>query len=89
MVHECPPVHRTYAHFRKSIAAPPDADRGYSPNKKSDDVAEISLFAPTTLGALALRNRIVMVPMTRSRALEASTPNDLMAEYYGQRGSVA
>jgi N-ethylmaleimide reductase len=48
-------------------------------------VADLSLFAPTTLGPLALRNRIVMAPMTRSRALEASTPNDLMAEYYGQR----
>ena len=48
-------------------------------------MADLSLFAPTTLGPLALRNRIVMAPMTRSRALEASTPNDLMAEYYGQR----
>ena len=46
---------------------------------------DLSLFAPTTLGPLALRNRLVMSPMTRSRALEASTPNDLMAEYYGQR----
>ncbi len=45
----------------------------------------LSLFAPTTLGPLALRNRLVMAPMTRSRALEASTPNALMAEYYGQR----
>jgi N-ethylmaleimide reductase len=44
-----------------------------------------SLFAPTTLGPLTLRNRLVMAPMTRSRALEAGTPNDLMAEYYGQR----
>jgi len=29
----------------------------------------------------------VMAPMTRSRALEANTPNALMAEYYGQRAS--
>jgi N-ethylmaleimide reductase len=48
-------------------------------------MARISLFAPTTLGSLPLRNRIVMAPMTRSRAIDASTPNDLMAEYYGQR----
>jgi N-ethylmaleimide reductase len=48
-------------------------------------MAALSLFAPTTLGPLALSNRIVMAPMTRSRALEASTPNELMAEYYGQR----
>jgi N-ethylmaleimide reductase len=48
-------------------------------------VADLSLFAPTTLGPLTLRNRLVMAPMTRSRAREANTPNDLMAEYYGQR----
>ena len=48
-------------------------------------MAELSLFSPTTLGLLTLRNRIVMSPMTRSRAVESSTPNDLMAEYYGQR----
>lgn len=50
-------------------------------------MSAVSLFAPTTLGPLALANRLVMAPMTRSRALEASTPNDLMAEYYGQRAS--
>ncbi len=44
-----------------------------------------SLFAPTELGSLPLRNRIVMAPMTRSRAVDANIPNDLMAEYYGQR----
>jgi N-ethylmaleimide reductase len=48
-------------------------------------MAEISLFAPTSLGGLSLRNRIVMAPMTRSRCTEANTPNELMAEYYGQR----
>jgi N-ethylmaleimide reductase len=36
---------------------------------------------------LALTNRTVMAPMTRSRAVEANTPNALMAEYYGQRAS--
>jgi N-ethylmaleimide reductase len=47
-------------------------------------MSEISLFAPATLGPLALRNRVVMAPMTRSRA-PGGIPNDLMAEYYGQR----
>jgi N-ethylmaleimide reductase len=46
-----------------------------------------TLFAPTTLGSLNLKNRLVMAPMTRSRAVEANTPNDLMAEYYRQRAS--
>jgi N-ethylmaleimide reductase len=44
-----------------------------------------SLFSPTSLGPLTLKNRIVMAPMTRSRAVTDNTPNDLMAEYYSQR----
>ncbi len=43
------------------------------------------LFEPYRSDALQLKNRIVMAPLTRSRAVEANTPNDLMAEYYGQR----
>jgi N-ethylmaleimide reductase len=46
-----------------------------------------SLFAPAALGPLTLKNHLVMAPMTRSRAVEANTPNALMAEYYGQRAS--
>lgn len=36
------------------------------------------------LGKLSLTNRIVMAPMTRSRAI-GNVPNELIAEYYGQR----
>lgn len=36
---------------------------------------------------LFLRNRIVMSPLTRSRAGEERIPNQLMAEYYAQRAS--
>ena len=42
------------------------------------------LFLPTRLGQLTLKNRIVMAPMTRCRAI-GNVPNELMAEYYGQR----
>lgn len=42
------------------------------------------LFDPTTLAGLSLKNRFVMSPMTRSRAIE-NVPNALMAEYYAQR----
>jgi N-ethylmaleimide reductase len=45
------------------------------------------LFTELTNPSLMLRNRIVLAPMTRSRAVKANTPNDLMAEYYGQRAS--
>jgi len=44
------------------------------------------LFKPYTLGNLELSNRIVMAPMTRSRALQ-NIPNELMAEYYAQRAT--
>jgi N-ethylmaleimide reductase len=44
------------------------------------------LFSPFRLGSQELRNRIVMAPMTRSRAI-GSLPNDLMATYYGQRAT--
>ena len=43
------------------------------------------LFDSTQIRNLPLANRTVMSPMTRSRAVEANTPNALMAEYYGQR----
>lgn len=43
------------------------------------------LFDPYTSDALHLKNRVVMAPLTRSRAAEANTANALMAEYYGQR----
>jgi N-ethylmaleimide reductase len=45
------------------------------------------LAEPFTARSLHLRNRIVMSPMTRSRAVGANTPNALMAEYYGQRAT--
>lgn len=44
------------------------------------------LFSKTTLGTLVLQNRLVMAPMTRSRAI-GNIPNELMAEYYAQRAS--
>ncbi len=45
------------------------------------------LFDSVRIRSLSLNNRIVMAPMTRSRAVEANTPNALMAEYYAQRAS--
>lgn len=46
-----------------------------------------SLFAPAQLGGLTLQNRLVMAPMTRSRAI-GNIPNELMATYYAQRSAV-
>lgn len=43
-----------------------------------------NLLSPYMLGNLQLKNRIVMAPMTRCRAI-GNQPNELMATYYGQR----
>lgn len=43
------------------------------------------LLTPFTLDGLALRNRVVLAPMTRARAGGERTANALMAEYYVQR----
>ena len=51
------------------------------PNEHRD----VQLLGPAAVGTLSLRNRIVMAPMTRNRAVEANTPNALMADYYSQR----
>lgn len=45
------------------------------------------LFAPIQLGEIALKNRIVMAPLTRSRAGAGRAPQDLNATYYAQRAS--
>lgn len=44
------------------------------------------LFESTHLANLKLKNRVVMSPLTRCRAL-GNTPNQLMAQYYEQRTS--
>ena len=45
-------------------------------------------FTPVRLGRYALPNRLVMSPMTRSRAQLDGTPGELAAEYYSQRAGV-
>jgi 2,4-dienoyl-CoA reductase-like NADH-dependent reductase (Old Yellow Enzyme family) len=46
-----------------------------------------TLFDPITIGELQLANRIIMAPLTRTRADAGRVPNALMAEYYVQRAS--
>ena len=47
-----------------------------------------ALFAPLTLGAFTLKNRIALPPLTRSRSSQpGNIANDLMAQYYAQRSS--
>lgn len=50
-------------------------------------VMKPDLFQSFSLKGLELKNRIVMAPMTRLRALEDGTPSEIMSEYYSQRAS--
>jgi N-ethylmaleimide reductase len=49
--------------------------------------AQSDLFDPVALGPYRLANRIVMAPLTRSRADDAGVPGQLQATYYAQRAS--
>ena len=44
------------------------------------------LFTSIKVGTMVLKNRIVMAPLTRCRAIN-NIPNDLMAKYYQQRAA--
>jgi N-ethylmaleimide reductase len=46
-----------------------------------------NLFSSYNLGGLELQNRMVMAPMTRSRAIEGNVPNPLATTYYVQRAT--
>ncbi len=47
-----------------------------------------SLFEPTSLGPLTLKNRIVMPPLTRQRSGQpGDVPTQVMARYYQQRAT--
>lgn len=45
------------------------------------------LFSPVALGAIVMRNRVVMAPLTRSRTGTAGIPGALNATYYRQRAT--
>jgi hypothetical protein len=42
----------------------------------------VDLFSPYRLGELELGNRMVLSPMTRSRAVDGNVPNPMAATYY-------
>jgi len=45
------------------------------------------MFTPVNLGAIQLKNRLVMAPLTRMRAVTGHVPNPLAKIYYAQRAS--
>jgi N-ethylmaleimide reductase len=46
-----------------------------------------SLFEPLRVGSIELANRVIMAPMTRSRADEEGVQPSFVADYYAQRAS--
>lgn len=61
-------------------ALPPNSQPTDQPTPPAVDV-----FAPWALGPLQLKNRLVMAPLTRSRAREGNVPSAMAANYYSQR----
>src|SRR5712675_1265611 len=48
----------------------------------------LKLFTPVQLGSLNLKHRVVMAPLTRSRAEQpGGIPGDMMIQYYSDRAS--
>ena len=46
---------------------------------------QLDLFSPLTIGDVSLKNRVIMAPLTRTRAAEGNVPHELNATYYRQR----
>src|SRR5208337_3241939 len=64
-----------------------EADMQDNLNDPSTDPANSDLFKPVRFGRYQLTNRIVMAPLTRSRATTDGLPRPIMTEYYQQRAS--
>jgi N-ethylmaleimide reductase len=64
------------------------ADKQSADDAKFPPAASVAdLFQPVRLGSIDLANRIVMAPMTRSRAGPGDIATPLMADYYAQRAA--
>src|SRR5664280_1106160 len=75
-----------HMHFRQQVMACSFvAADCRNPHSSTQLPRILMLFVPLLSRPLQLKNRLVMSPMTRNRAVDAKTPNALMAEYYSQR----
>lgn len=50
-------------------------------------MSDSDLFSPVRLGDIPLANRVVMAPLTRSRAVAGQVPTPLAVDYYRQRAT--
>src|SRR6202162_2640101 len=72
------------------FAGPPNEEQEAMPTSQSAASRAQTIpnaFSPYGLADLALKNRFVMPPMTRSRALDGNVPGPHAATYYAQRAS--
>lgn len=57
-------------------------------NSGTQEMTNIDLFTPISLGELTLANRMIMAPLTRNRAtMPGNVPQAMNAIYYAQRAS--
>jgi len=81
---------KTTSDFQQAITSITTAWLTHSKNKLTFKLNPMSnnLFDNIKLGDIALKNRIVMAPLTRSRANnEQHKATQLIAEYYAQRAT--
>jgi N-ethylmaleimide reductase len=73
-----------------AVAAPPTSQQTGQQQTNLPPPSAEKLFQPVRVGPYELRHRIVMAPLTRSRArAPGNIPTPLMAAYYAQRASAA
>jgi N-ethylmaleimide reductase len=75
-------------YYKSVVECIRDADpvSNKSIHPETTTMAKVGLLSPYKFGSIELRNRIVMAPMTRSRAI-GNIPNALMVEFYAQRSA--
>ena len=64
-----------------------NSQRQFNPIRKHTMSGKEIMFTPTQLGAIGIKNRLVMAPLTRMRAVAGDVPNPLAKTYYSQRAS--
>jgi len=72
--------------YSNALKLSQNADICFSQNQSSSGILTM-LFNAFSARSLHLTNRLVMAPMTRSRATTTHVPNGLMAAYYAQRAT--
>jgi N-ethylmaleimide reductase len=67
--------------------SPPTVSDQEDNKEAPSTMTDINVLAPGRIGEFDTRNRMIMAPMTRSRALPGGVPSELAIEYYAQRAS--